>query len=294
MLIARQVPIQLADQHLGLDHVLLRAAGLEPLAGDRAEVLEDRAGVRQDLRGLLVGIEVVIRALHGGDGVELGGGQLGQGDLHVLLGHLAAQAERAEPGELLREREVIGVVPHDRILRCDARDGEHRVRRDRVFEGRHLGDAILERLDIVIGGLDRPVLGHRPADIRIDRLRTVQIGGHRRGGRRRQGMTSGEPGRFDVPETAGPGLLSRFADHRCGLDSSRRVATSDRTEGQGTPEAEVLQSMHVRPPSTRGRSAQRITPTRRPPPFLSANTVVPIWRNIPIAAISHQADFPPK
>ena len=34
---------------------------------------------------------------------------------------------------------------------------------------------MLERLDVVIGGLDRPVLGQGPADINFDRLRPRRV-----------------------------------------------------------------------------------------------------------------------
>ena len=79
----RRFAVQLADQRPGPDHVLLGAAGREPFAGDRPEVLQDLAVLGQDLLDLQARVEVVIGALHGGDGVELGGGQLGQGDLNV-------------------------------------------------------------------------------------------------------------------------------------------------------------------------------------------------------------------
>ena len=232
----RQIPVQLADQRPGPDHVLLGAAGREPFAGDRPEVLEDLAVLGQDLLDLQARVEVVIGALHGGDGVELGGGQLGQGDLNVRLGRLPAEPQRAEPRELLRERQVVRVVAHQRVLRRDARDGEDRVRGDRVVQRRDLRDAVPQRLDVVVGGLHRPVLGQRPADEDVHRLRTRQFGrgqdrvrlqGHRLGGVDRFRWVVGgrphlpvdlrgirPPGRLAQPTTAQTRTAVRAGDHR--------------------------------------------------------------------------------
>ena len=101
-LMPQQLPVELGDDDLGPEHVLLAgvAGGVAGL-GDRDEINRQLAVLGQDLGGLFVEVEVVIRPLDGGDRVELGGGQLGQGDFDVLLGRLAAEAERAEPGELL-------------------------------------------------------------------------------------------------------------------------------------------------------------------------------------------------
>ena len=135
------------------------AAGLQALAGDQAKVFEDLAVFAENLVGFDRGKEVAVSPLDGGDRVELRGGQFRERDLHVALGRLTAQPQGAEPGELLGERQVVGVVPHQEVLRCDARDRKHDVRGDGVIERGRLRNSVLERLDVVIGRLDGSVFG---------------------------------------------------------------------------------------------------------------------------------------
>ena len=132
---------------------------LSRCAGDRSKVFEDLAILGENLVGLRGREQVAVGPFHGRDRIELGGCQLGQCDLHVALGGFAPQPQRAEPGELLGEREVVRIVTHQGILRCNARDGKHHVRGDRVVERGHLRQTMLERLDVMIRGLNRSVLG---------------------------------------------------------------------------------------------------------------------------------------
>lgn len=154
-----ELAIELIDEDLRFEDVLLRTAGCEPLSCDISEVFEDSAVLGENLESLLAGVEVAVGAFDGADGVELGGGQFGKGDLNVPLRRLSSEPERTTPGELLSEREVIRIVTHQIILRRHAGDRKDGVRRHRVLERGDLGDPESQRLDVVIGSLDCPVLG---------------------------------------------------------------------------------------------------------------------------------------
>ncbi len=115
---------------------------LSAFPGDRAEVFEDLAVLGQDLLGLQAGVEVVIARFTAATVSSWAAASSASATCTSLLGGLTPQPERAEPRELLGQRQVIGVVSHQEILGCDARDGKDRVRGDRVVERRHLRDAV--------------------------------------------------------------------------------------------------------------------------------------------------------
>ena len=146
LLVTGPLAIQLGQEQLGAKDVLLGPAGFQSLSRDRSKILEDLAILGEDLVGLHGREQVAVGPLDGCDRIELCGCQLCQCDLHVSLGDRAPQFEGAEPGELLGQREVVGIVTHQGILRCDAGDGKHDVRCDRVVERGYLRQSMLERL----------------------------------------------------------------------------------------------------------------------------------------------------
>ena len=88
---AQQLPVEVGHDDFSPQHVLLAGVtgGVAGL-GDRDEINRQLAIIAQDLGGLFVEVEIVIRALDVGDHGELGGCQFGQGDFDVLFGRLAA------------------------------------------------------------------------------------------------------------------------------------------------------------------------------------------------------------
>ena len=140
--------------------------------------------------------QVVIGPLDGLDDVELGRAQLGEGDLHVLLGGQPAQRQGAEPGELLGDQQVPG-------QEAGRPSGGRCCRWDRyVLETTGSSSAVtcgtryFSASDVVAGRLDDPVLGQGLADVGIDRMGPGKARRRRlrsdRGGHR-GGMPAGPP-----------------------------------------------------------------------------------------------------
>ena len=146
---AQQLPVEVGHDDFSPQHVLLAGVtgGVAGL-GDRDEINRQLAIIAQNLGGLFVEVEIVIRALDVGDHGELGGCQFGQGDFDVLFGRLAAEAEGAEPGKLLRDEYVVGVVAHERVLRRNAGDRVDGVGDERVVKGGDLRNASLRPPDL--------------------------------------------------------------------------------------------------------------------------------------------------
>ena len=119
--------------------------------------------------GPLAEVEVEVRPLDAGDGVELRGGQLEEGDLDVLLGRLARGAGACRTRGTAGPAEVVRAVAHQRILGGDARDREDRVRDDRVVQRRDLRDALADRLDVEARGPDGRVRLEDPTDTGLER-----------------------------------------------------------------------------------------------------------------------------
>src|SRR5262249_21704233 len=122
-------------------------------------------------------------------------------------------------------------------------DGEDGVRGDRVVERRDLREAVPERPDVVVGGLDRPVLGQGAADEEVDRLRAGQLGRgrvrarrevHRPGGRGRGRGVGG--GRANRPGEVG------------GARPTGRLGTTDQPEDEGRRQGGGPPPGHCQPP----------------------------------------------
>ena len=184
LLIGGLLAVELTDEQLGTKHVLLRTSVLEALPGDRSKIFEDLPVLGEDLIGLGRGKKIAVGALHRRNRIELSGRQFSQRYLDIVLGRFTAQPQRAEPRELLSEREVVGIVTHQGILRCNARDGKDHVRGNRVVERGHWWQPVLERLDVVEGGLNRSVFGQGTLDECFDRLRSGEIDSQRSSFRR--------------------------------------------------------------------------------------------------------------
>ena len=199
---------------------------------------------------MFVEVEIVIRALDVGDHGELGGCQFGQGDFDVLFGRLAAEAEGAEPGKLLRDEYVVGVVAHERVLRRHARDRVDGVRDDRVVKCGDLRNASLQRQEVEARGLDGPVLTQSLPDIGIDRLRAEEVG-RRRGGVQHRGV-----GVLRADRLRGPVCGVTEVLHDLGVFRPRGwLDTAGDPEQDGCPHTSNPTSLHYLSPESRCRTA---------------------------------------
>ena len=266
-----QLAVDVGHQVLGPEHVLLGGvAGLVAELGDLDEVLGQPAALAQDRLGPLVEVEGVVGALDAGDDVELGGGELEERDLDLLLGRLAAELERAEPGELLGDHQLVGHVAHERVLGRVARERPDGVLDHRVLERRDLRDAVPHREHVGAGGLDAAVLGQGVADVDIDRLRAGEPGrgrcgverdGHRLVGMDRPGGPLGGgvevPGDLDVFRARGGRDAAGGRGVRISIAGEVAVGSSA-ASFQGTPRrAASAQAGDAGPMGPHSRSAER-------------------------------------
>ena len=286
--------VDVADGHLGPEDVGLGGRRERvPLAGDLEEILGEAPVLVEERERPLVEVKVVVRALDSGRDVELGRGELLKRDPHVVLGRHPPQPERPAPGELLRQQYRVGHVAHQRVLRCDRRDGEDRVREDRIFQGRHLRDAMLQGQHVQPSGLDHRVHleGATQQDVQRLRLRKVLrdascrlIGGAR----------DGEPGLViphrirHIPESGIRLEFSRLHLSGVGRGAHRRAsrhAEDDRREDHREPEASHASSSGT-DITFRHSRAGSIAGTREP-------TELSVFTNAALCAVSRSRAITP-
>ena len=213
-----------------------RRLALAPRIENRASAAEVGDRTRRRLDGRLDQPPAVLRRAGPDGGLCAGARQplrQGRSDEHRLGDDRARDARRVDPARRRRRRAVAG--QGTRIHRRDQQERlllqRHRLRRRRLFLGRHdgrAGNAAGPEVVVRLGGEERTQV-HRPGKARADRAG----GGLRRRGYRGRPFSSPQPDRGfrAVPRNGRRAVSGQEARlHGVGLERARRAAGPGRAD----------------------------------------------------------------